>query len=450
MSNTLPELCQWFWDAEASMDLLQQQEQGVFWWGLIRSPLQHILMEHTGLFGAPHPLLKDTPVRNAKKLGRLMKDCLLRNPFLQSRRYEYIVMPHTRQRGGVDIYSDAILSHLPHSQTLVLYERATGQHYPHSKTMALALLHNAFFARNKRLSSPTIMVIRALEQSITENFGLTLNMQQMVKKAITRFCVLQRYYQRLFTRAQARHLYVVVAYRHCAAIAAAQQSGMVVTELQHGIFTPYHLGYSYPIQPEHAPYQPQHIACFGAFYPETTPLSPKIKWHVSGAAYMATPEITAIKSNKQPDSIIFASQAAIANELWQFAVETARLLPNKHCVFHPHPSEDLRSYRHLTSDKFPGNLHLANTNTATLQAMAQSEVVVGVSSTSLLEALALGCKVMVVKLPGHEYMQPVIDKRDAFLVATAEEFCAALAHATPCNTPEYYFADTTTEPIPIT
>jgi hypothetical protein len=53
--------------------------------------------------------------------------------------------------------------------------------------------------------------------------------------------------------------------------------------------------------------------------------------------------------------------------------------------------------------------------------MAESKWQVGVNSTALFEGMMFKCKTYVVDLPGHEYMEQLIESGDFHLISTPGE-----------------------------
>ena len=68
-----------------------------------------------------------------------------------------------------------------------------------------------------------------------------------------------------------------------------------------------------------------------------------------------------------------------------------------------------------------------------------AEYVAGVFSTTLFEAMTLGAKVILINMPGIEYMTPVIKRKDAILANTPEEFIEKLKVACVTKNHEYYY-----------
>jgi hypothetical protein len=70
----------------------------------------------------------------------------------------------------------------------------------------------------------------------------------------------------------------------------------------------------------------------------------------------------------------------------------------------------------LASPRVPSNLLLADPKANTLEMMARSEFVLGVYTTALFEAFALGCKVGVLAFSGWHHIRALVERGDATLI----------------------------------
>jgi hypothetical protein len=59
---------------------------------------------------------------------------------------------------------------------------------------------------------------------------------------------------------------------------------------------------------------------------------------------------------------------------------------------------------------FPKNVQVVDSTVSTLDMMRKSEYAIGVFSTGLLEAISIGCKSVVIKMPGWEHLENFINK----------------------------------------
>lgn len=452
-SLSVSDICDWFFAVEREHNLFAREEQGCFFWRCMRISTYYALTEALELFGKAHP--KQAVQANGMWARRwlLVRDALLRNPFLSSRQSDAVLMPHNRLVAGKDIYSEALRASLPQSDTLVLGRYGVPQPLQGSYNLAGAMLWHGVKRRVQRqpwaLSVETRTLLKTLQASMQQRFGQQVDLLAIAEQHIRPFMPAVQMYEALFRKRRAKVLYIVVGYvnLHCAAIEAAHRCGMKVVELQHGTFTPYHLGYSFPDAQAPVPYSPDELWCFGAFWPEHTALPPQTSTRIIGAPYVQALAQQHAAAARESNSIVFTSQGVIGAPLCDFAVECARLLPEKRVLFRLHPSETLAFYEQRLSalGYVPQNFALSHRSPNIFALLAQCAVQAGVFSTTLFEGMVLGCKTMVIDMPGVEYMRPVLAEGDALLVRTPQEFCAKVKDAPLCKNPHYYYAQAVTD-----
>jgi hypothetical protein len=88
----------------------------------------------------------------------------------------------------------------------------------------------------------------------------------------------------------------------------------------------------------------------------------------------------------------------------------------------------------------PANFSLSHRDPIFLDLVSQSEFLIGAFSTTIFEGLALGCKALVLPLPGFENVQPAIDAGDITLITDLENLPATLASARRAEHPEKYYS----------
>jgi len=146
---------------------------------------------------------------------------------------------------------------------------------------------------------------------------------------------------------------------------------------------------------------------------------------------------------RDPNRVVFTSQGVIDRRLFDAAVETARRRADLEVIFRLHPSESLGSYEPLMTQagEVPANFRLSHRTPNIFALLATTGIQVGAFSTTLLEGISLGVRIIVLDLPGAvEYMRPVIERGDALLVRNVDELVGRLDEAPLAGDPEYYYA----------
>ena len=228
-----------------------------------------------------------------------------------------------------------------------------------------------------------------------------------------------RGYSIIFKRLKLKRLFIVNASR-MNFMAAAQKAGIKVIELQCGVFSNYNVQFSWPGRP-HIPYIPNEIWTWGDYWTFGIENSGSQQIVVSGA----TEEFERVRNEphvRKPKSIVVMSQPLIGATLYANALKLAKLNPDYSVVFKMHPKDVIEEF----IGEQPQNFEIASESSKSLELLAESEVCVGVFSTTLIEAAALGNRVAMLKLAGWEHLLPLVNCGSALAFDTIEELSAAL------------------------
>jgi hypothetical protein len=149
-----------------------------------------------------------------------------------------------------------------------------------------------------------------------------------------------------------------------------------------------------------------------------------------------------------PKQVLFTSQGAVGQELFQAAVATARALADHTVIYRLHPNESLEDYAALSRSQeaidaapLPANFSLSHRDPIFLDLVSRSEYLIGAFSTTLFEGLALGCKVLVLPLQGYQNVQAAINSGDLTLISSLEQLPQTLLAAKKANDPYRYYAE---------
>jgi len=436
-------ICSFIWDLEKKFDLFSKKEEDVYFWQVIRFHLYYDLTQKIEIFGAPHGAKKLTFFDYINIAAKITKSLLFKNPFLSLTTHTNIVMPHSRQLDGVDIYSEQLIKNLPPHDTLVLYGKDIPLNSKGSKNLAATTYWNYFLSRvnKKPLSYETTHLLAEIQSLIFKHWNVNIDIRKQASTRISRFKKDSKAFEKLFKRKKTKSLYIVVAYLNQPIIDAAHKCNIKVTELQHGTFTKYHLGYSFPISNNKIPYFPDKIMTFGSFWGDYTPLPNNVKTTIIGAPYIQKIKDKTKDKTKVKNLIVFCSQGAISKDLFPFAIETSRLMPDYKFIYRLHPSEQLDQYENTLKSLEIKNFSLSHKSPNIFDLLASAEYQAGVFSTTLLEGMALNTKSILINMSGIEYMKPVIEAGDSILVKTPKEFKNILPDLELTKNSKYYYAD---------
>lgn len=245
-------------------------------------------------------------------------------------------------------------------------------------------------------------------------------------------------YRLLLSRTNAKVLFAVNAARFSLQ-SAAQDLGIRVVEIQSGVFSKYSLQFSWPSSP-HVPYIPNEIWTWGEYWTDGIEHAAGQKVRVVGA----TAEFEAVRQSgikRIPGQVAFLSQPLIGADILSHAVDFAAASPQSRVIFKLHPRNELAEFQEaldVLGANRPQNLELVHLERSSLELLAESEYSVGVFSTALIEAAALGSKVGIIKLAGWEHLENFIDKGYALAVDNGRALAERLGEI-PLPADPYFF-----------
>lgn len=179
-----------------------------------------------------------------------------------------------------------------------------------------------------------------------------------------------------------------------ALIAASKRRGVRVVEPQHGWIGPTHAAYNFGAAmstPELSATLPDELLTFGKYWSSSV----RVPFSTTdiGKPHLETMARGVVPWDKRPDEVLLVSSIADPEGANDFALELAQQLPDGWRLrFRPHPSERpvaaSRYGRMLTHSRV-----ILDDEPDVYMSLGTARGVVGVASTVLFEALALGCRV---------------------------------------------------------
>jgi hypothetical protein len=217
-----------------------------------------------------------------------------------------------------------------------------------------------------------------------------------------------------------KNIFMVCSYGKEPIVMAAKRLRIPVVELQHGVVTNYHLGYS--VAPgQHKLSFPDYFLTFGDYWVNSVNYSIDDNNIIPIGYPYFTREIQNYRGVEKKNQIIFISQGTIGKKLSELAIKFAHEVNSSvEVVYKLHPGEYDRwkiEYKGLFESQEHGVLSVIDGEYPSLyQLLAESTWQVGVNSTVLFEGLGLKCRTIIVELPGHEHMDQLILENKALLI----------------------------------
>ena len=441
---------------EEAHDLWALTAYGRSYWPLVRNEAFGWLLRALGLQGRRHGGFSDKPWREKLAIHpRRWPTTARRAHWRDLRPVDLLVFPHPRHvpADGAWLcpYTSPLVAGLPHSRYVVkdLYE---GRH-PHPilgddvryLEWARRMAELGFLARDAWrggwLGRADRARVDAWVDALEHAFAVRLDHDQVfafVRKAVRNDLTLESVYQRLFDRTRPRAAVVAVHYTHrnLALTRVARARAIPVVEVQHGVIGASHLAYNLaPGRPPHDAF-PDYLATFGDYWRDTTPglpLPPE-RAPAIGFAWLERERSRAVPDAPDPTrkTVLFVSQGPVAAALADLAVALShRLDPARWRIRFKHHPSDLSGWRARYPALAASTVDVLERPLGIYDAFASAHAQVGVYSTALYEGLAFGLRTCVLRVPGYEYLLPLIHAGVVAACDGPEDLAAALDSPAP-------------------
>ena len=169
-------------------------------------------------------------------------------------------------------------------------------------------------------------------------------------------------------------------------IISAKELGITVYEIQYAAFTRYHLGYD--MGGMDYKFSPDGMLLWGEFWKVRDFYSSSIK----DVQVIGNSEISNLSKKQKKKKIVFLGQDLFSKKILADTKAFAIKYKDYEVVYKKHPNEKIDW--HIESNQID-NLSFRNDNL--LDILADATFAVGVTSTALYEAAALGCKVILLE-----------------------------------------------------
>lgn len=446
------DICSRLLALEQKYDLLDWEVEGVKLWQAQRMQLYWKIARKTGVLEKRAKKKKSNSGLSDKiSKTKLLFNSLCSPAFMGRSRLDVMVFPSNRiqrqDNRAMEPYVDPWIRQYADEQLKYLVvEVADAEilHLSFYRPYAHLYVRNWLLENNKRRkrfepqwSLETQEFLNQLAQELNETFSFSvpLNLNRMFKSGYVRFMANYRVYTAMLKRRKPQKILLVCGYGRAALIKAAKDLGIEVIELQHGTFSPYHLGYSFPERKEPLDYFPDTLYCWGPFWSDITALPP-CRIEYTGFPHFRKQRNAYQNLERNAGQIVVLSQPVIGHRLADLLWQHREVLAPYHIVYKLHPFEYHRVWENTSLVrlmKLP-NFSLRK-DTDLYRLLAESEFALGVFSTALYEAIGFGCKPVFADLPGLEYMAPLIDQYGVPVLKPGSSIEPLIRQAKTCEVP---------------
>jgi hypothetical protein len=422
--GAVAELCEAVWEAEQKLGLLVWETRGVRLWEAARMPAYYAIARAAGVLETPAVQLEAGLRPRVNKAIELVRAGVMQHPLSPATppKLDALVFESGRAY-PIDgrmlcPYTFALSSELTRKgqQLLLVSHRAPGQPEkspdPRRRRLEALELARAVVGRAGAalLDRKALIQIAALDAQLERRIGKPISTGPVLAPVLAKFLLDRAFYRRVLAVHRPEVVYCVVAYAGPAPLlAAAREAGIRSVELQHGVISRYHLGYSYPgVDFAKLAYFPDQLWSWGEPWDTLMDVPvPEARRVPYGFRYFEHEASRYRDLPRAPKRVMVISQGTIGRELSELVLRLWPRLASAGCTldYKLHPSEKAR-WR-----QYPALVALSELPNVTIRTegnlyelMARCEWQLGVYSTALYEGHALGLKTALARLPGIEYM----------------------------------------------
>lgn len=404
-----------FQNVELTTKALDFKVLGLQVWPLLRTKIFYQIATGIGLFDPPHPNIKFTEESKPTRLPKAKE----------------IVVPFSRKVQGRDPYSFWLAEHL--DSPLLIEHHGSGGLDSFKPSFNSRYEEHVARAMRRLSRSNRAEYWKKIIAGFEKEFSVKIETYREYPKWFIRRSIVEALgFRSLFRETGAKKLYIVNAYSHPTVVLGAKLARIRVYEMQHGFISPYHPAYSYPPD-KSIQSMPNVLLCWGEHWTENLSRPKNLRTRVVGS----NPEFWDYlrRDHEKKSRIVVTSQGAIGQKLFAMAENIAVSAKDSEVVFRLHPNEDPKSYQSNLK-----NLTVSHQTPKFLDLISSAEFLVGGFSTTLFEGAALGCRIIVVDVPGIENIRSEIESGKFTLLKDRDSVSIlnALAEAKQVSTDRYY------------
>lgn len=203
----------------------------------------------------------------------------------------------------------------------------------------------------------------------------------------------------------------------------AKSMGIYVAELQHGSMGPYHVAYNFHHQMK-LNTLPDEILTLGRYWNDTTRISQNnVRLTSVGMPYFEQ-KISQLQQPQkhQKVKILILSQEAIGKRFCAVATDLFKMLdPHQYEILYKLHPKEYDNWQRTYSDEFKNlGIHVYD-DFDLYQLMNESDIHIGVYSTTVMESLVFGKTLILIESYGVHYFTHLIDSGRAHFARNASE-----------------------------
>lgn len=390
---------------------------------------------------------------------KFIKNSIFQNPFTITKQIDFLIFNHPRRKFNSgfyeDIYIDTLLPIFDIEKYIVIegYVNNNVAHYNPIKTNNLYYLDAIQYPSKiishlpfgYKLSIDDKNKISSIEKSINLNWNTQVfNLEQQIVTYVKRWNFVYPKFLKLLNKTFPKKIINVVSYSFFNQVMtfAAKEKKIPVIEIQHGTIGKFHIAYNFKnIKNVYLKTFPTHLLAWGHVWIKEARIPLSIKnINIVGFPYLENFQSN-LKIKRKLKQILVISQ--YREDLALFTKRIAENLPEYDIIYKAHPSEyQIIETKYHYLKKIPNIKIVADDNLFLYELFMQSNFVLGVHSTALIESLAFCPNVFIVKLPGWEYFEDLEASNNLKFISNIAEILKNIKGIVPkesCNDISNYF-----------
>lgn len=436
MKMTYREIAEKFFEFEKSHRLLSIKIAHVYPWEIVRVIVFFKIIDYY-IPGNTDLQIKPASVKVKNLLYRLFVNSIFFNPFLDFKKKDALVFESGRKymddNSFIDIYTEYLCRDLREKNvSFTRYEtnyNVDDQFFKRNLRnkhidfiLILAKVKGVF---NKVVFNPEEVALMDKASSEIQNvFNVKIDLQEIIQQEVSRFITERGFYQKLFRLKKPKEIYIINYSQLSGMIAAAKEEGILVNELQHGMISEISVVANYPhTLPGSLHYFPDRFylwdnisMCFGNLPLEGNHIIPFKNKHIE--KWKQRTEAFA----KDEKTILIISQPYSSQEIQDFLQANVEGLKDYTLLYKIHPVEDKKNFlRFKTKLLAYPNIRFIENEESIYVLLKKAQYVVGIYSSSLFEATAFNCKVILLNLPGVEMSFPLLENKQNILLESTQK-----------------------------
>jgi len=421
--NTVRELCEMMWKIEVEGNLLDLEVGNVKIWQHLRMQIYYKIGRYANVLERPYEF--NAEKSKISRFFSLLKGSVIANPFLKLNRIDTIVFDHPRSTKvdgkWIDIYTYQIVKEIKKRIKFNVLERSFEKNHSRKRTKETAYLDffilvgeiKARFFKS-RLTSQEEQSIKKIQTNIFKKCGIDIELTRWFEFEANKFSAIYKLFTIYFKKKSPESIFVLVSYALGYVVKAAKECGVQVIELQHGVISRYHLGYSYPRRLKTVDYFPDQLWTWGSYWNTSCdfPLHKK-DIVVYGNYYFNAQKKKYSKYRKIKNTVLFISQGVIGNKIVDFIIKVLPFLEEDYKItlkLHPGEYDRYKDYNNIDNILSSPNVEIEK-EADLFHLFSVTEYQIGVFSTAIFEGLSFGCKTVLLEMPGVEYMEQLLKEK---------------------------------------